>query len=74
MGDLERYKIDLDPIWDSGVAIRLYEMAIALDTRHGMPHNQLGTLAGNKNSDLDAAFHYMRRYILFDFAPWTKFE
>jgi hypothetical protein len=26
----------------------------------GMPHNQLGTLAGTCNYGLDAAYHYMR--------------
>ena len=26
----------------------------------GMPHNQLGTLAGGRYYNVDAAYHYMR--------------
>lgn len=39
-------------------------MAIAIDPNIGMPHNQLGTIAGNKNYGLDAVYHYMRRLVL----------
>lgn len=60
LGDLARYKLELDPYWDPMIAKRYYKMAIAVDPNIGMPHNQLGTIAGNKNYGLDAAYHYMR--------------
>nr|XP_034195821.1 protein SMG5 isoform X1 [Osmia lignaria] len=60
LGDLARYKLELDPYWDSMIANRYYKMAIAIDPNIGMPHNQLGTVAGNKNYGLDAVYHYMR--------------
>lgn len=46
------------------IANRYYQMAIAIDPNIGMPHNQLGTIAGNKNYGLDAVYHYMRRLVL----------
>ena len=30
----------------------------------GMPHNQLGTLAGGRYYNVDAAYHYMRWYVM----------
>lgn len=45
------------------IANRYYKMAIAIDPNIGMPHNQLGTIAGNKNYGLDAVYHYMRRLV-----------
>ncbi|XP_017884758.1 protein SMG5 [Ceratina calcarata] len=60
LGDLARYKLELDPYWDPMIAKRYYKMAIAIDPSIGMPHNQLGTVAGNKNHGLDAVYHYMR--------------
>ncbi|KAK2583107.1 hypothetical protein KPH14_009134 [Odynerus spinipes] len=60
LGDLARYKLELDPYWDPIIANRYYKMAICIDPNIGMPHNQLGTVAGNKNYGLDAVYHYMR--------------
>lgn len=60
LGDLARYKLELDPYWDPLIAKRYYKMAIATDPNIGMPHNQMGTLAGNTNYGLDAVYHYMR--------------
>ncbi|XP_015601437.1 protein SMG5 isoform X2 [Cephus cinctus] len=60
LGDLARYRLDLDSSWDPLVAVRYYKMAIAIDPNIGMPHNQLGTLAGSTNYGLDAAYHYIR--------------
>lgn len=63
LGDLSRYKIELDPNWDSMIAYRYYKMAIAINSNIGMPHNQLGTMAGSKNYGLDGAYHYLRRLV-----------
>ncbi|XP_053976178.1 nonsense-mediated mRNA decay factor SMG5 [Hylaeus volcanicus] len=60
LGDLARYKLELDPFWDPMIAKRYYKMAIAIDPNIGLPHNQLGTVVGNKNYGLDAVYHYMR--------------
>ncbi|XP_034938965.1 protein SMG5 [Chelonus insularis] len=60
LGDLTRYKIDLDPNWDPMIAMRYYKMAIGIDPNIGMPHNQLGTISGNKNYGVDAVYYYMR--------------
>ncbi|XP_068988373.1 nonsense-mediated mRNA decay factor SMG5 [Bombus flavifrons] len=60
LGDLARYKLELDPYWDPLIAKRYYKMAIAIDPNIGMPHNQMGTIAGNTNYGLDAVYHYMR--------------
>ncbi|KYM97949.1 Protein SMG5 [Cyphomyrmex costatus] len=60
LGDLSRYKLELNSNWDPMIANRYYKMAIAIDPNIGMPHNQLGTIAGNKNYGLDAVYHYMR--------------
>ncbi|XP_017760175.1 PREDICTED: protein SMG5 [Eufriesea mexicana] len=60
LGDLARYKLEIDPYWDPMIAKRYYKMAITIDPNIGMPHNQLGTIAGNKNYGLDAVYHYMR--------------
>ncbi|KZC13990.1 Protein SMG5 [Dufourea novaeangliae] len=60
LGDLARYKLELDPHWDPMIAKRYYKMAIAFDPNIGMPHNQLGTVAGNRNYGLDAVYHYIR--------------
>ncbi|CAK9804490.1 Nonsense-mediated mRNA decay factor SMG5 [Anthophora plagiata] len=60
LGDLARYKLELDPYWDPMITKRYYKMAIAIDPNIGMPYNQLGTVAGNKNYGLDAVYHYIR--------------
>ncbi|KAK6643805.1 hypothetical protein RUM43_000068 [Polyplax serrata] len=60
LGDLNRYLLDIYPYWDSGTAERYYIQAANMNIRCGRPHNQLGTLAGSKNYNLDAAYHYIR--------------
>lgn len=61
IGDLARYKLDLDPLWVHWLmAVRYYKMANSIDHTIGMPHNQLGTVAGSQNYGLDAAYHYLR--------------
>lgn len=60
LGDLARYKLELDPYWDPMIARRCYKMAIGIEPNIGMPHNQLGTIAGDGNYGLDAVYHYMR--------------
>lgn len=60
LGDLARYRLDLDPNWDPMIAARYYKTAVSVDPTIGMPHNQLGTVAGNRNYGLDAVYHYTR--------------
>lgn len=59
LGDLCRYKLDIYPNWDASLAIRYYSQALYLNSDHGMPHNQMGTLATAQNRSLDAIYHYM---------------
>jgi hypothetical protein len=63
LGDLARYRLDLDPNWDPQIATRYYKMAVAVNNKHGMPHNQMGTVANNRNYGLDAVYHYLRRCV-----------
>lgn len=60
LGDLNRYKLEIYPNWDHGLAIRYYLQASNFKPEIGMPHNQLGTLASCLNSSLDAVYYYMR--------------
>ncbi|KAL0270450.1 UNVERIFIED_CONTAM: hypothetical protein PYX00_007862 [Menopon gallinae] len=60
LGDLNRYLLDIFPLWDSGAAERYYLQAANLNVNCGRPFNQLGTLAGTKNYNLDAVYYYMR--------------
>ncbi|CAG9827087.1 unnamed protein product [Diabrotica balteata] len=60
LGDLSRYKLEIYPNWESTLACRYYLQAISYKPEYGMPHNQMGTLAMNQNSFLDAVYHYMR--------------
>ncbi|XP_043276793.1 protein SMG5 [Venturia canescens] len=60
LGDLARYRLDVDPSWDPLTATRYYKIAVSIDPNIGMPHNQLGTVAGNRNYGVDAVYHYMR--------------
>ncbi|XP_066994080.2 nonsense-mediated mRNA decay factor SMG5 [Anabrus simplex] len=60
LGDLSRYFLDLHPRWDTGLPLRYYLQALNMNSEIGMPHNQLGTLSGNQNYSVDAAYHYMR--------------
>lgn len=60
LGDLSRYLADLGPGCFKALSSRYYYQALKLKPEAGMPHNQLGTLSGNSNFSLDAAYHYMR--------------
>ncbi|RZF46841.1 hypothetical protein LSTR_LSTR015754, partial [Laodelphax striatellus] len=60
LGDLCRYLVDLQPGWDYGLATHYYTQALLLKPEAGLPHNQLGTMAGAQNYCLDAVYHYMR--------------
>ncbi|EEZ98670.2 nonsense-mediated mRNA decay factor SMG5 [Tribolium castaneum] len=60
LGDLSRYKLEIDPKIGATLAFRYYLQAISFKPDHGMPHNQMGTLAMNQNKFLDAVYHYMR--------------
>uniref|UniRef100_A0A069DXN4 Putative nonsense-mediated mrna decay protein n=1 Tax=Panstrongylus megistus TaxID=65343 RepID=A0A069DXN4_9HEMI len=60
LGDLNRYLSDLQSSYDHNFAQRYYAQALNWKPECGMPHNQLGTLAGNQNYGLDAAYYYMR--------------
>ncbi|XP_071845720.1 nonsense-mediated mRNA decay factor SMG5-like isoform X1 [Apostichopus japonicus] len=63
LGDLARYQKDLDGLHVHYIAERYYHQALALNPELGMPHNQLGTLAGNSHEGVDAAYHYMRCWL-----------
>ncbi|XP_039291279.1 protein SMG5 [Nilaparvata lugens] len=60
LGDLFRYMVDIQPGWDYGLATHYYTQALLWKPGEGLPHNQLGTLAGSRNYSLDAVYHYMR--------------
>ncbi|KAG7187899.1 hypothetical protein KM043_013867 [Ampulex compressa] len=60
LGDLARYKLELESTSDPAIAKRYYKMAIAIDPSIGMPLNQLGTIAGDGNYGLDAVYHYTK--------------
>ena len=60
LGDLNRYLLDLYPLWDSGTAERYYLQAAFMNPNSGRPFNQLGTLASCKNYNLDAVYNYTR--------------
>ncbi|KAG5874256.1 hypothetical protein JTB14_026478 [Gonioctena quinquepunctata] len=60
LGDLSRYKLEIYPNWEPTLAIRYYLQAISYKPNHGMPHNQMGTLAMNQNRFLEAVYFYMR--------------
>lgn len=60
LGDLARYKLDLDVYWDPKIAMRYYKTAILINPNIGMPHNQLGTMSGSKNYGLDAVYYYTK--------------
>ncbi|XP_067122489.1 nonsense-mediated mRNA decay factor SMG5 [Centruroides vittatus] len=60
LGDLARYMSDMGQNNSVHTAKRYYYQALCFDPTLGMPHNQLGTLAGMANCGLDATYHYMR--------------
>ncbi|CAL1537298.1 unnamed protein product, partial [Lymnaea stagnalis] len=60
LGDISRYICDVDPMSIPTTADRYYHQAFMLFPEIGMPHNQLGTLAGSRYSGCEAAYHYVR--------------
>lgn len=60
LGDLARYMSEMGQNSSGHTAKRYYYQALSFDPTMGMPHNQLGTLAGMVNCGLDATYHYMR--------------
>lgn len=61
LGDLSRYSTEVEP-WHMHLELpsRYYLQALMVLPGNGMPHNQLGTVAGTRNYCVDAAYHYMR--------------
>ncbi|KAK7116433.1 nonsense-mediated mRNA decay factor SMG5-like isoform X2 [Littorina saxatilis] len=60
LGDIARYQRDVDPVVSAATAQRFYHQAFMLFPEIGMPHNQLGTLAGSRFFSCEAAYHYFR--------------
>lgn len=60
LGDILRYICDLDHTATPTTAERYYHQAFILFPEIGMPHNQLGTLAGSRYCGSEAAYHYIR--------------
>jgi protein SMG5 len=61
LGDLHRYCIDFkfDEKDFKCLAANYYYEAFKLNPKNGMPHNQLGTLAGGENFEIESIFHYL---------------
>uniref|UniRef100_A0ABM0MML2 Protein SMG5-like n=1 Tax=Saccoglossus kowalevskii TaxID=10224 RepID=A0ABM0MML2_SACKO len=68
LGDLARYQQDQDGYRSTVLSQRYYHQALLWNADIGMPHNQLGTLSGNRHQSCDAAYHYMR--CLMTFSPF----
>ncbi|KAM7312301.1 protein SMG5 isoform X1 [Ixodes scapularis] len=66
LGDLARYLSELGAPGSGErerwalLSQRYYWQALGLDPEAGMPHNQLGTLAGCAHVGCNAAYHYLR--------------
>lgn len=66
LGDLARYLSELGAPGSGErerwalLSQRYYWQALGLDPEAGMPHNQLGTLAGGAHVGCNAAYHYLR--------------
>lgn len=60
MGDIARYLIEFSDCDHRQLAIELYKSAARYQPEHGLPFNQLATLAGGLNYNLDAVCNYMR--------------
>lgn len=62
MGDLARYLLDLPYTQFNyrNLAFEFYKSASRNQPENGLPFNQLATLAGNRNHNLDAVCNYMR--------------
>jgi hypothetical protein len=60
MGDIARYLIEFSECDYRKLAFELYKSAARYQIDHGLPFNQLATLAGGLNYNLDAVCNYMR--------------
>lgn len=60
LGDLYRYLDNLGKDDCRQLATKWYNAAILFDRDHGMPFNQLGSLAGTDNYNLDSVYYYIR--------------
>ena len=60
LGDLHRYLFILSKETSRVQAIKWYNAAILFDSDLGMPFNQLGSLAGTVNYNLDSLYYYLR--------------
>lgn len=64
IGDLHRYYIDFKfnsctPIVNRDIAAKYYYEAFKLNSKIGMPQNQLGTLYSGCNYNFDSMYHYL---------------
>lgn len=59
-GDLARYLLEVSQIDYRKLAYQFYISATLNQPDHGLPYNQLATLAGGINFNLDAVCNYMR--------------
>ncbi|XP_072167163.1 nonsense-mediated mRNA decay factor SMG5-like [Diadema setosum] len=62
LGDLARYRQEYEGPGHL-LAERFYHQALIVNPAMGMPHNQLGTLAGMSYQGVNAAYHYMRCWL-----------
>lgn len=60
MGDLARYLIETSDFDYRRLACRFYKSASRNQPQYGLPFNQLATLAGSANHNLDAVCNYIR--------------
>lgn len=60
MGDIARYLLEFSECDHLKLAFELYKSAARFQPEHGLPFNQLATLAGGLNYNLDAVCNYMR--------------
>uniref|UniRef100_A0A6G1SNS0 Protein SMG5 n=1 Tax=Aceria tosichella TaxID=561515 RepID=A0A6G1SNS0_9ACAR len=60
MGDIARYLLEFSECDHLKLAFELYKSAAHYQPEHGLPFNQLATLAGGLNYNLDAVCNYMR--------------
>lgn len=60
MGDLARYLLETSQFNYQKLAFEFYKSASRNQPQHGLPYNQLATLSGSQNHNLDAVCNYIR--------------
>ncbi|XP_013389352.1 protein SMG5 [Lingula anatina] len=60
LGDIARYQQEFDGYRSVILSRRYYYQALAMFPDIGVPHNQLGTLAGTSYCNIVAGYHYLR--------------